>query len=259
MSLPEWLKRNATTILTGLGAGGFILTVVEAVRATPKAMKKLEEKNPRNLKEKITTAAPCYIPMAAIGLASLGCIIGANVVGRKENEALTAMLIPLQAGLDKYKDKLEQIVGPQARIAVDESIKDDLIDSTRHEIRTYYYECQTIKTGIFFDASGEEIDSFKYEVNRKFAMEGFITEAELIEFLPIDQQRNDILAVKKRMDELLDEEPPYGWDKYIDEIVYNSKWIDVRPNKVVMEDGYEAVELLFQVPAHPLDEEVWTS
>lgn len=259
MSFPDWLKRNASTILTGLGAGGFIFTVVEAVRATPKAMKKLEEKNPRTLKEKISTAAPCYISTAVTGLASLGCIIGANVVGRKENEALTAMLIPLQAGLDNYKDKVERIIGPQARIAVDESIKDDIIDATRHEVRTYYYECKTFKTGIFFDATGEELDSFKYEINRKFAIEGFITEAELIEFMPVDQQRSDVIAVKKRMDELLDEEPPFGWDKYIDEIVYNSKWIDVKPNKIVMDDGYEAVELQFQVPAHPLDEQTWIS
>jgi hypothetical protein len=192
-------------------------------------------------------------------LASLGCIIGANVVGRKENEALTAMLIPLQAGLDKYKDKLEKIVGPQARIAVDKAVKDEENGVPWYDIRTYYYKCESVDSGIMFDATAEEIASFEYEINRKFATEGFLTERELLDFLPVDHRKREILEIKEKIEQLMAEEPPHGWDRYIDEVVFGSMWIDVAHREFETDDGYKVIELDFPVAPHPLDEEVWMS
>jgi hypothetical protein len=43
MNIGGWIKRNSSTILTCLGAGGFVSTVVLAIKATPKAMDKIQD------------------------------------------------------------------------------------------------------------------------------------------------------------------------------------------------------------------------
>lgn len=42
MTIGDWLKKNASTILTCLGAGGVVATVALAIKATPKALDKIQ-------------------------------------------------------------------------------------------------------------------------------------------------------------------------------------------------------------------------
>ena len=42
-----WMSKHSPEILTGLGIAGMITTTILAVRATPKAIKKIEEKKRR--------------------------------------------------------------------------------------------------------------------------------------------------------------------------------------------------------------------
>ena len=68
----RFLKRNAPTILTGLGAFGVVATAVTAVRATPKAMQLIEcaeeEKGEKlTVLETVQVAGPVYIPSVLTG------------------------------------------------------------------------------------------------------------------------------------------------------------------------------------------------
>lgn len=78
-----YLKRHSPTILTFVGATGVVATIIMSARATPKAMKLLEEAEVQKGEEldkleTIRTAASVYIPVAAIGIAGFANGISAN-------------------------------------------------------------------------------------------------------------------------------------------------------------------------------------
>ena len=84
-NVERFLKRNSSTILTVIGATGMVATTVLAVSATPKVMRLLEEAEKEKgeeltMLETVCTAAPSYIPAAAVGVSTIACIFGANVL-----------------------------------------------------------------------------------------------------------------------------------------------------------------------------------
>ena len=80
------MKRHSPEILTGIGIAGMITTTVMAVRATPKALILIDEREkaaefdgsdePLPNAERVKAAWRCYIPAAAVGCASVACLIG---------------------------------------------------------------------------------------------------------------------------------------------------------------------------------------
>lgn len=100
MTIGDWLKKNASTILTCFGAGGMVATVTLAIRATSVAHERImaeklqrasyEEGRTTSTLPKLTvmeTVKICgadYIPTVAVGTASLICIFGANVLNRRQ-------------------------------------------------------------------------------------------------------------------------------------------------------------------------------
>lgn len=79
------LKRSTPTILTCLGAFGLVATTVSAVKATPKAMKLIEEvkqtdQHDLSKSEIVCLTWKCYIPTILIGTSTLACIFGATTL-----------------------------------------------------------------------------------------------------------------------------------------------------------------------------------
>ena len=78
-----YLRKASPTILSGLGAAGVIVTSVLAVRATPKALRKIRADSKTNHDgdpeaysklEAVKSAWVCYIPAAISGTATIFCI-----------------------------------------------------------------------------------------------------------------------------------------------------------------------------------------
>jgi short-subunit dehydrogenase involved in D-alanine esterification of teichoic acids len=89
----RFLENNSSTILTVMGAVGVVSTTILATKATTKAVRlvdaateeKGEELTPV---EVVEVAAPLYISTAAVGVASLACIFGANALNKKQQASL---------------------------------------------------------------------------------------------------------------------------------------------------------------------------
>ena len=109
-------KRNGSTILTCAGAVGLVTTSVMAVKATPKALKKIEEAKEEkgeeltNL-ETIRVAGPTYIPTVLVGVSTIACIFGANVLNKRNQAALASAYALLDTSFKEYKGKLKEIYG----------------------------------------------------------------------------------------------------------------------------------------------------
>lgn len=129
--------QNSPTILTSLAVGGLITSVGLAIKATPKAMQLIEEEKALYFDEhddlpkltkldvlKITWK--CYIPTAVMGVASIGCIIGANTINLRRNAALASVYSITEAALKEYQEKVVETIGKNK----EQKIRDDIAQDT---------------------------------------------------------------------------------------------------------------------------------
>lgn len=144
-------SKHSPEILIGFGVAGFITTTVLAIRATPKAMKLIEdEKNRQNYElcrearangepscnqieklspiEAIKVAWKPYIPAAVTGVVSIACVIGANSVNAKRNAALATAYQLSTAALSEYKDKVIETIGEKKEQSIREKISKDRVE-----------------------------------------------------------------------------------------------------------------------------------
>ena len=125
-----FFRKNASTILTCVGSAGVVATAVMAVKATPKALRLIEaaeeEKGEKLTRlETIRVAGMTYAPAAAVGIATIGCILGANVLNKRTQAALTSAYALLDQSYKDYKKKVEELYGEEADRNVREEIAKD--------------------------------------------------------------------------------------------------------------------------------------
>lgn len=127
-SLVNGYKKNSPEILTGLGLAGMLLTVVLAVRATPKAMERIEKKKKELKTDKLSTADTvkatwtCYVPTALSGVASSACIIGGQSINKRRNTALATAYTMTETALKEYQEKVIETVGEKKERDVRDAI-----------------------------------------------------------------------------------------------------------------------------------------
>lgn len=118
--LKTGVSNHAPAILIGASAAAFITTTIFAVKATPKAMKHIEDKKKELGKEKLTvkeTVQACwkdYIPAVVSGVVATGASIGGAVCAEKEHKvaagALTALTMS-EKTIEDMRDAAKEVVG----------------------------------------------------------------------------------------------------------------------------------------------------
>lgn len=120
----HFMKKNLPTILTIAGAGGAVASVVLAVKATPKAMKLIEERKAREEKEKLTaleTIDACWKEYIFTGVtltAAVACGLGANFLHLKGQAALLGLYSAQTEMFKAYKKEMSEIVGAEQETEV---------------------------------------------------------------------------------------------------------------------------------------------
>lgn len=114
-----FLKRNSSTILTGLGAVGVVGTAVATAKATTKASRLLDEiANEKGedltVYEKVRIAAPIYIPAILLGVSTISCIFGANALNKRYQASLVSAYTVLDQSYKEYKTKVGELFGEDA-------------------------------------------------------------------------------------------------------------------------------------------------
>lgn len=132
------LSKHSPEILTGIGIAGMITTTILAVKATPKAIKLIDELNIHD-EETDTVLVPtktevvkacwkCYIPAAVTGVTSIACLIGASSVNAKRNAALATAYSLSETALMDYKNKVVETIGEKKEQVVRDKVAKDKID-----------------------------------------------------------------------------------------------------------------------------------
>lgn len=126
--------KNAPIILTSIGIVGMIGTTVMAVRATPKAIKLLDEKKKREHRdslpptEVVKTTWKCYIPAAVTGVASTACLLRASSIATRRSAALVTAYNLSRSALSEYKEKVVETIGEKKERDIEEAISKDKLE-----------------------------------------------------------------------------------------------------------------------------------
>lgn len=220
------ITKHSPEILTGIGIAGMITTTVLAVKATPKAIRLIEEAKEEKGEdltkaETVKTCWKAYIPAAAICITSTACLIGASSVSIRRNAMLATAYKLSETAFSEYKEKVVETIGDEKEKIVREKVSEERIKKnpiTKNEvIMTDYGDTQFYETlsGRYFKSDIEEIKKVVNYLNKDMLQDMFGT-ISLNEFYDeLELERIDL------GDEL-------GWrvDKGLIEIDFTSKIAD---------------------------------
>lgn len=166
------LSKHSPEILTGIGIAGMLTTTVLAVKATPKALKKIEEAKDGGedrceklpVKTVVKVTWKCYVPAAVTGVASVACLIGASSIHLKRNAALaTAYQISTNA-LREYKTAVVETVGEETEKAIHDKIAEKKLNENPIEQKEVIitgngeFLCYDMHSGRPFKSSRNKIE-----------------------------------------------------------------------------------------------------
>lgn len=237
-----FLKRNSSTILTCVGAAGVIATTVTAVKATPKALALLEqakeEKGEDLTKfETVKIAGPAYIPSIVLGVSTLACIFGANVLNQRAQASLMSAYALVDSGYKDYKKKVDELYGEEAGAQVRAAIAKDKYEEIPvppvEDNKRLYYDFYSDR---YFEASPFEVQKAEYEINRMLMMDYGVYLNEWYSQLGLEP---------------VDHGYDFGWNIDYNMETYWQTWVDFHHEKVVMDDGLECIIISFVQEPYP--------
>lgn len=230
MKAKLFFKKNASTILTGLGAVGVVATAVTAVQATPKAIKLIEEKKVEKggelTKWEITqVAAPAYIPSLTLGVATVACILGANVLNKRTQANMASAYAVLHQTHKTYRNKVNDIYGEDADDKVQVELAKDKYEEDKPVVEDsgnmLFYDLYSRQ---YFESTEEAVKEAEYLINRSLNIRGYASAKEFYDFLKIPS---------------VDGGEELGWSTGMNLEFYWQEWIDFHHQYTIMDDGLE--------------------
>lgn len=190
-NLGRTIDHNSPTILTALGVGGLITTVILAVKATPKALEALERERvfryseygeDRDLEplEVVDTTWRFYIPTAAMGLVTIGCIIGSNHISLRRNAALASLFSITETTMREYQEKVKEQIGEKKEEKIRSEIAQEKLDRNPNEEKTVIltgngqYLCFDVFSSRYFRSDIESLRKAQNQFNQKLLREGWL-------------------------------------------------------------------------------------
>lgn len=246
-----FVKKHASTILTCVGAAGVVATAITSAKATPVAMELLDEAKAEKgadltKGEKFLVAGPAYIPATVIGVSTIACILGAHVLSKRQQAALTSAYALLNSAYTEYRDKVVELFGEEADIEVKHGIATDK-----------YYETEVIKTpvepepndiclffeefrGQYFETTLQAVKDAEYLLNRKLALHDYAELNDFYKFLQLPPTEYGSVL---------------GWSTWASGEFYGYEWIEFHHIEDILPDGtkYYRIEMPFPPTEDYLD------
>lgn len=236
-----FVKRNSATILTCVGAAGVIATTVTAVKATPKALVLLEKaKNEKGEDltklETVKIAGPVYIPSIVLGVSTLACIFGANVLNARSQASLMSAYALIDSSYKDYRKKVDEIYGEEAGPLIRAEIAKDKYEECPVKVedgKRLYYDFYSKR---YFESTPFAVQKAEYELNKVLMIDDAVYLNEWYEQLNIEP---------------LEQGYDFWWTTGENMEAYWQTWIDFHHEKVIMDDGLECIIITFGQDPYP--------
>lgn len=173
------LSEHSPEILTGIGITGLLSTTVLAVKATPKALRLIDEKKEEMNTDELTntevvkTCWKCYIPAAVTASVSVACLIGANSVNSKRNAVLATAYKLSESAFSEYKEKVIETIGEKKEEEVRDKIAKGRIEKNPVKNNEVIITgkgdvlCYDIVSGRYFKSDVDRIRKAENTLNKK--------------------------------------------------------------------------------------------
>ena len=196
----RFVSKRSPEILVGIGISGMITTTVLAVKATPKALKLIEEKKQEEWVDKLTPlevvkiAWKPYIPALVTCIVSTSCLIGASSVNAKRNAALATAYKLSETALTEYREKVIETIGEKKERTVRDRVAEERVKKnpvSKNEVivtgngKTL---CFDPISGRYFMCSIEVIKRAENELNKQMLhdISGYVSLNEFYDELGLD-------------------------------------------------------------------------
>lgn len=170
------LSDHAPAILTGLSVVGTVGTVVLGIRATPHAIRDImdaesERTEPLTNVEKVRLVWRDYIPTALSGVATVGCILGANSIHAKRQAAAIGLYTLTDTAFREYQSKIVEQLGEKKErkvrddIAIEAAEKSPPVKSKIIMTGKGQHLCRDSLSGQYFMSDIEAIRKAQNDIN----------------------------------------------------------------------------------------------
>lgn len=231
----RFTKKNSTTILSIASGIGVIGSMILVAKETPLALSRIidaenEKEDDLTPLETVIIAAPAYIPAIVIGASTLVCIASCSILNTKRQNQLVALCNLANNSFRQYREKLIELKGEELdreiTAEVTRSRSDYLIsDSDSPDAHVLWYDPYSER---YFKRFEREIIDAEYQLNRDYALNGYVSLNDWYEMLSIPYT-NDGYCM--------------GWT--IEDGVY---WIDFEHHKQEMPDGNTCYSIASLIP-----------
>lgn len=278
--IPRFLKSYAGWVLTALGTGGMIATVILVGKETPEAdyaireaewQHKLEwlrsndvlppvhypeedvapEELPKEASlswwEKTKIAAPIYLPSILAGTGTLACFWGSQIFNARKQAALTAAYGLLLMQFDQYREAIRNEYGDEADKRAFEVSQAEVRrlrgenEKLKKENQPKLYEFASLP-GVIFEEKPEKVINALMHFNRNLMLRGSNTLAELYTFTGLPEGCYD-----------QNESAMYGWQTYENEVDYGCSFVDFMFVRKVNRDGRDVQIISSYIPPYEVD------
>lgn len=230
----RFLRKHGGTLLAIGASVGVVLTAIETGKATIKAEKLVElnkDVPEYSMKEKVKDCWQFYIPAAVLSAGTIGCIIGSNMLSRKEIASLTAAYMALGKSYQQYRRQVAERVGGEEEkdILAAAQRKEEASPASSEKVLCY----EPISKRYFHATETELLGAF-YETNRDFTENGYVALNDFYGYLNLDF----VPALNDR-----------GWSVDYFAEMWDNYWINFSYVKQHTDDGLEVYYVsAFQEP-----------
>lgn len=184
------LKKYSPIILTGTSMVGVVATTILGIKATPKALKLINEAeelkgNKLSKKEIIKVAWKPYIPTAISCITTLGTILSLHILNSKTQNALTAAYATLNNLHQEYVAKTKELYGEDA----DQRVKNAILNDHPATFKNFneggqlFFDYQSLR---YFESSIEDVLKAENDLNEEFAASGAVTMNDFYRLLGLE-------------------------------------------------------------------------
>lgn len=208
----DLLSKNSPTILTSLSVAGLVTTTILAVRATPKALQIIDEEchsnsskdysaEPMSRRDIVKLTWKCYVPSAAMGLATIACIIGANSINLKRNAAIASAYSLAETTFKEYQHKVIETIGENKANKIHDEVANDAIQKNPGDNNIIKVTgkgdmlCYEMLSGRYFMSDVEEIRRVQNDLNQDLINDMYISLNDVYYALGLDNTKiGDVLG-----------------------------------------------------------------
>lgn len=189
------LKKHSSTILTIISSIGVISTTVLAVKATPKAVKLIEEakqKKGSNLTkiETIKIAFKPYIPTVLSGISTIACVFSINYLNKRIQTSLVSAYAVLNNSYQEYINKTKEIFGEEGDLAIKQEIADDHVKREKLKLideNKLFFDYQTMQ---YFESTFDDVLEAEEKLNEQLAATGYASINDFYSYLGLDELKH---------------------------------------------------------------------